>query len=103
LLAAGGGLEFGHLRMPGAPHLVSSIAKLIAMPLIASFFASLFHLTSVPLAVTILCMSVPTASASYILARQLGGNAPLMAEILTVQTLIGMASIPVILDRFGAI
>jgi len=100
LLAAGGGLEFGHLRIPGAAHWVSSIAKLIAMPLIASLFASFFNLTGVPLAVTILCMSVPTASASYILARQLGGNAPLMAEILTVQTLMGMASIPVILDRF---
>ena len=43
---------------------------------------------------TIIAASVPTASASYILARQLGGNAPLMAEILTLQTLLAMATMP---------
>jgi predicted permease len=46
-------------------------------------------------------MAVPTASASYILARQLGGNATLMAEILTLQTLAGMATIPVLLASMG--
>jgi predicted permease len=46
-------------------------------------------------------MAVPTASASYILAKQLGGNAVLMAEILTLQTLAAMVSMPVILASLG--
>ncbi len=102
LLAAGGGLEWSNLGRPRIAHLLPSLAKLIAMPLIASIFASIFGVTGIPLAVTLLCMAVPTASASYILARQLGGNATLMAEILTLQTLAGMATLPVILTSLGA-
>jgi hypothetical protein len=101
LLAAGGGLELHSIRRPGFAHLLPSVAKLIAMPLIASVFASFFGISGTPLAVTLLCMAVPTASASYILARQLGGNAVLMAEILTLQTLAGMVTIPVILASIG--
>ncbi len=44
---------------------------------------------------------MPTASASYILARQMGGDAPLMAEIVTLQTLAAMLTMPVILLAFA--
>ena len=40
---------------------------------------------------------MPSASASYVLARQLGGNARLMAEILTLQTLLAMVSMPLMM------
>jgi hypothetical protein len=101
LLAAGAGLEIAALRRPTLHHLLPGIVKLIAMPLIASFFAAHFNISGTPLAVTLLCMAVPTASASYILAKQLGGNAILMAEILTLQTLGAMISMPVILASLG--
>jgi predicted permease len=39
----------------------------------------------------------PTSAASYILARQLGGDAPLMAGIITVQTALAMITLPVLL------
>jgi malonate transporter len=55
----------------------------------------------VALKVAILSAAMPTASGSYILARQMGGDAPLMAEILTVQTLIAVVTIPVILALAG--
>jgi predicted permease len=42
----------------------------------------------------VIAASVPTASAAYVLARQLGGDAPLMAEILTLQTLLAMITMP---------
>ncbi|MGQ5288271.1 hypothetical protein ACULN0_02765 [Pectobacterium actinidiae] len=35
-----------------------------------------------------LFQALPTASSSYIMARQLGGDAPLMAGIIAVQTLV---------------
>jgi predicted permease len=38
---------------------------------------------------------VPTASSSYTLARQLGGDAPLMAAIVTIQTAIAFVTLPV--------
>ena len=40
---------------------------------------------------------MPTSAAAYILARQLGGDAPLMASIVTVQTAVAMVSLPVVL------
>jgi predicted permease len=43
---------------------------------------------------------VPTAAASYILARQMGGDAPLMAEIATLQTVLAMLTMPLILVTF---
>lgn len=44
--------------------------------------------------VAVLFQSIPTASSSYVLARRLGGDAPLMAAIIAVQTVVGMVTIP---------
>ena len=41
--------------------------------------------------------SVPAASNSYVLARQLGGDAPLMAQILALETMLAAATIPVVI------
>ena len=54
-------------------------------------------MTGDDLAVVVIAGSVPSASASYVLARQLGGNARLMAEILTLQTLLAMVSMPLMM------
>ena len=51
--------------------------------------------------VTIIAASVPSASAAYVLARQMGGNAGLMAEILTLQTLLALLSMPVLISLLG--
>ena len=100
LLAAGAGLELQRIPRIGAPHIIALTTKLIAMPLLAVAFAQIFSVSGTAFSVTILSMSVPTASASYILARQLGGNASLMAEILTLQTLGAMVTIPLIYGYF---
>jgi malonate transporter and related proteins len=49
----------------------------------------------------LLAASVPTSGAAFLLARQLGGNAPLMAEIITLQTLAAMITMPVVLALLG--
>ena len=38
--------------------------------------------------------ALPTGVAAYTLARQLGGDAPLMAAMITVQTLLAFAIMP---------
>ena len=51
-----------------------------------------------PVAATALLVhAMPTASPSYILARQLGGDAPLMAGIVAVQTVLAAVAIPLAL------
>ncbi|MDJ1157186.1 AEC family transporter [Chelatococcus sp. SYSU_G07232] len=94
LLVVGAGLDLARLARPRIPHLVSAGLKLALMPLLVVSFARLLGVTGTGLAVAVIAASVPTASGSYILARQLGGDAPLMAEIVTLQTLLAAASMP---------
>ena len=49
------------------------------------------------LLVGLLLVCVSTAPSSFILARQLGGTAPLMAGIVAVQTVMAIWSVPLVL------
>lgn len=97
LLVVGAGLDLKSLARPRLPHVLAIVLKLAVLPLIVYLAARGFGLHGQPLAVAMIAATVPTAAASYILARQMGGDAPLMAEIATLQTLIAMATMPVLL------
>lgn len=97
LLCVGAGLEVHRIRHAGLPLLIGVVPKLILMPVIAALLAKAFGVTGEAYTVTLICASVPTASASYLLARQLGGDHQFMAEILTVQTLVAALTIPAIM------
>ena len=64
------------------------------MPLIGFGFANLFGVDGPALTVVIIVFSVPCASNSYLLARLMGGDAKLMAEIITLQTLVATITLP---------
>ena len=97
LLLVGSGLDVAAVLRPRAVSLVSASLKLIVMPAMAVSFGALIGLRGTTLAVVACCASVPTASNAYVLARQMGGDAPLMAEILTVQTLAAFVTMPVVI------
>lgn len=101
LLAVGVGVDFSAIKKSGFGVLVASILKLALMPLLMYLFGSYFGVSGMSLTVAILCGAVATASGSYILARKMGGDATLMANILTVQTLLSLITIPVILYYIG--
>jgi malonate transporter and related proteins len=98
LLIVGAGLDIRSLAKPGAPHLLAAGLKLLAMPALAITLGRFIGLDGDDIAVTAIAASVPSASAAYVLARQMGGNAPLMAEILTLQTLIALLSMPLLIS-----
>jgi len=79
-----------HLR-PIAASLVFKFAVLPALTLIA---ALLFGLDGRELVIVLAFHALPTATSSYILARQLGGDHALMANIIAVQTVLSAATIP---------
>jgi predicted permease len=54
----------------------------------------LFELDAQWLLIGLLLMAVSTAPSSYILAKQLGGDAELMAGLVATQTLFSMMSLP---------
>ena len=97
LLCIGAALRFGAARSWTAPILTSSSAKFALMPAATFLAAQLFGLGSHALIIAVLFQALPTASSSYILARQLGGDAPLMAGITATQTLLGTAAVPLVM------
>jgi malonate transporter and related proteins len=98
LLIVGAGLRVGELIQPNATMFLACALKLIAMPAIAIAIGAALGLSGTNLAVVACCASVPASSNSYVLARQMGGDAPLMAQILTVQTALAAVTMPVVLS-----
>ncbi|MFB9887837.1 AEC family transporter [Balneatrix alpica] len=94
LLAVGVAIDLRALQGASAPLLVSSICKFIAMPLLAWLLAWGLQLGELSSQLLVVFAALPTASSAYILARQLGGAAPLMANIITLQTLAAMLALP---------
>ncbi|MEE1656361.1 AEC family transporter [Microvirga sp. CF3062] len=101
LLIVGAGLDIRRLARPGLPHALSAGLKLVLLPIMAGTLAGLMGIAGSDMTVTIIAASVPSASAAYVLARQMGGNAGLMAEILTLQTLLALLSMPVLISLLG--
>ncbi|MGH1460504.1 MAG: AEC family transporter [Neptuniibacter sp.] len=97
LLAVGAGLSFKVLRDSGKELIGSSVIKLLLMPLASVGIAHVLNLDVLSAQLILLYAALPTATSAYILARQLGGNAPMMAAIITGQTLLSMLSMPLVL------
>lgn len=97
LMCVGAGLQLKALRHASAPFLVASAAKLVIFPVLTLGLAMALGLGGPLVQVAILLAALPTATSSYILARQLGGDAPLMAAIISGQTLLGMVTLPLLL------
>jgi hypothetical protein len=95
VLMVGAGLRIGDLLRFRPVTVVATVLKLVVMPALALTLAVLAGLSGTTLAVVACCAAVPSASNSYVLARQMGGDAPLMAEILTVQTVLAIGTMPV--------
>jgi len=95
LLVVGAGLHLEELLRPRPATLLTVVLKLVLMPAIAVALGVAFGLSGSDLAVVACCASVPSASNGYVLARQMGGDAPLLAQILTWQTALAVITMPV--------
>lgn len=72
----------------------ANLVKLVLVPATVLALALLLDLDPVSRDVALLFAALPTATSAYILARQLGGDAELMAALITGQTLLAMATLP---------
>jgi len=97
LLITGAGLAIEGVVRPRPATVIATLFKLVLMPAMAIGIAWAFGLQGTALAVVAICSSVPTASNAYVLARQMGGNAELVAQILTLQTILAAISMPIVL------
>jgi malonate transporter len=96
-LVVGAGLEFSKVRDHRLLVAVGTGTRLLGMLLLMFGGAWLFGIDGVPLTVAVIAGAVPTATSSYVLARQMGGDAPLMANLITVQVIVSVITLPVMI------
>jgi malonate transporter and related proteins len=94
LMTVGAALSLGALGGHARGVALSAAAKFLALPLLSLGAGLLLGLPPEALGALIVFQAQPTAAASYQLARQLGGDADLMASIVTAQTLLAFAVLP---------
>ena len=100
LITAGAGLSFRYAAT--RPLMIVSISaiKLIVLPVGMYYFAGLLGGDRLAQGVALLAGSAPGAAASYVLARQMGGDAPLMAGVVAFTTVGSAITIPILLGLF---
>ncbi len=97
LLAVGAGLDFVAVRRGGRALSLAVVLKLAVLPLFMLAALRILDISGLGATVALLIAGLPTAPSSYILARQLGGDAHLLAGIIAVQTALSMITLPLIL------
>lgn len=95
LLCIGAALDLRALRATSRAALTSTAYKLVLLPLPMVLGAWLLGYEGMTLGVLFLVFSCPTAAASYVMARAMGGNAVLAANIVAMTTLLGTLSISI--------
>jgi len=101
LLTVGAALKVNAALARKGPILLAATLKLLAMPAFMALWAGVIGLDGLPRTIAILCGAVPTASTSYVLARQLGGDSQLAANIITFQVLAAALTLPVMIWLAG--
>ena len=94
LLCVGASIRVAGLKANKMVLLLAVLSKLLILPLVMMIAGIFFGLEKEVLLVLVVLATAPTAASSYTLAHQLGGDAPIMAEIITVQTLVSAFAIP---------
>ncbi|MEQ5801346.1 AEC family transporter [Halomonas sp. H10-9-1] len=99
LICVGATLSFSALQASGAVALSASLMKMVTIPVLATTAAWLAGFEGRELGVMFLFFASPTAAAAFVMAKAMGGNAVLTANIIALTTL--MASVTITLGVFG--
>lgn len=94
LMCVGAGLDFGALRASLPKVATASVMRLVLAPLLVWGACLLTGASPLATAVAVGIGSTPTAAAGYTLAREMGGDAQLMAAIITATTLLSFITMP---------
>ena len=106
LLCIGASLDFSAMRYALNQTMLACCAKLILVPSIMMAIAIALGFRGMELGVLLFMSSAPTAAASYVMVKALGGNAFLAANIIaitTVGSLITTSASMMLLGQLGLI
>ncbi|MCW8334219.1 AEC family transporter [Vibrio paucivorans] len=90
LLCTGGSLNVTSLRNDQAPAWLATSAKLVIAPLLITLGGIWFGFRGMDLGILFLMSAAPTAAASYVMARSMGGNSVLAANIIAMTTVLSL-------------
>jgi len=94
LMCVGANLRLRAMRASALPLALSLLGKFAVFPLIVVVLAQVMGLSEMETFIALLFGAAPTASSAYTLSRQMGGDAPLMAAITTIQTAVAFLTLP---------
>ena len=97
VLCVGAGLELGRLGRNPPALITANVLKLVVMPVATWGFCRLLGVEGVTAATAVLFTAAPVSASSYVLARQLGGDASLMAGLITISTVLAAITMPLAL------
>ncbi len=87
LLCTGASLDFHTLKQEFSNTMLASLSKLVAIPFLFTLGGWWWGFRGMDLGILLLMSSAPTAAASYVMARAMGGNATLAANTVALTTL----------------
>ena len=87
LLCTGASLDLKQLRQNSAHANYSACGRLIIAPALITFAGYLVGFRDIELGIIFLMSAAPTAAASYVMARAMGANAKLAANVIAITTL----------------
>ena len=94
LICVGAGLRWFSLREHGAGLVWSTAVKLVVLPGLSLAALVVLDVPAEAAVVGLIFQAIATASSGYVMARQLGGNAELMAALIAAQTVLMLATLP---------
>ena len=103
LITAGAGLSFRYAAARPVLILTISAIKAKASPLGMYWLTGVLGGDRMAQGLALLAGASPGAAASYVMARQMGGDAPLMAGVVALTTVVSAFTIPILLAVFGYI
>ena len=94
LMAAGAGMQFGHLAQGKTLAVAVLSIRHLLTPLIGFALAKAFGLSPVQTTILLAFSALPTASSAYVLATRMGYNGGYVAGLVTLSTMLGVVSLP---------
>ncbi|MDA0305743.1 MAG: AEC family transporter [Proteobacteria bacterium] len=101
LMAVGAGLNLSALQSAKRPVLGTTLVRLAVMPGATFALCSLFDVAGEAAVIAVMYAGLPVSAASYVMTRQLGGDGPLMARIVTATTIGAALTLPVVVVLVG--
>ncbi len=97
LLCVGANLRVRGMRAAALPLVLAGAGKLVVFPAVLALSLVLLPPGQLAAEVALIFGALPTGVAAYTLARAMGGDAPLVAAMITVQTALAFLTIPLTL------